>query len=130
MSQENIELVRSVFRGWHEAGGVEGMLPWFHEDIEYLPMEEDDRICGHDAMRTYFTRWMEPWDEFHVGPTEFLDRGDYVFNGVDVEGRGRGSGVPVTMHYWQVWLIRDGKAARWEEYLDRAEALEAAGLAG
>jgi hypothetical protein len=28
----------------------------------------------------------------------------------------------------QVWLIRQGKAARWEEYENRAEALEAAGL--
>ena len=41
---------------------------------------------------------------------------------------GRGSGVEVEMEYWQVWLFRDGKAARWEEYLDRQEALEAAGL--
>jgi len=32
------------------------------------------------------------------------------------------------MEYWQVWLLRDGKALRWEEYLDRAEALEAVGL--
>jgi hypothetical protein len=32
------------------------------------------------------------------------------------------------MEYWQVWLIRGDKAARWEEYFDRAEALKAAGL--
>ncbi len=104
------------------------MLPFFHEDIAYLPMDEDDTIRGHGEMRSYFARWMEPWEEFQVGPTEFLDNGDRVFNGVDMVARGRGSGVPVTMTYWQVWTIRDGTALRWEEYTDRAEALAAAGL--
>ena len=74
MSQENVEIVRAVFRGWDEAG-VEGMLPLFHEDVEYLPYEE------------------------------------------------------AKMESWQVWLVREGKVVRWEEYLDRAEALEAVGLA-
>jgi ketosteroid isomerase-like protein len=27
-----------------------------------------------------------------------------------------------------VWRLRDGKASRWDEYLDLAEALEAVGL--
>jgi ketosteroid isomerase-like protein len=127
MSQENVEIVKAVFRGWSE-GGVGGMLKFFHDDIEYLPVEEGGMIHGHDAMRRYFERWMEPWEEFQVGPTEFLDAGDYVFNGVALKGRGRGSGVEVAMEYWQVWLIRGDRAVRWEEYLDRSEALGAAGL--
>ncbi|MDQ3671381.1 MAG: nuclear transport factor 2 family protein [Actinomycetota bacterium] len=61
MSQENIELVRAIFDGWAERG-VEGMLPFFSEDIDYLPMEEGGAITGHAAMRRYFERWMEPWD--------------------------------------------------------------------
>jgi ketosteroid isomerase-like protein len=87
MSQENVEIVKAVFRGWNE-GGVGGMLKFFHGDIEYLPVEEGGMIHGHDAMRRYFERWMEPWEEFQVGPTEFLDAGDYVFNGVALKGRG------------------------------------------
>src|SRR3712207_6896500 len=39
VSQENADTVRSIFRGWAEAE-VEGMLPYFHQDIEYRPMEE------------------------------------------------------------------------------------------
>ncbi len=127
MSQENVEIVKATFRGWEDAG-VEGMLPLFHEDIEYLPMEERGAINGHDPMREYFERWMEPWDEFQIEPTEFRERDDYVFNGVAMKARGRGSGVETKMEYWQVWLFRDGKVLRWEEYLDRDEALEAVGL--
>lgn len=127
MSRENVELVKAVFRGWNEAG-VDGILKFFHDDIEYLPREEGGVIHGHDGMRRYFERWMEAWDEFQVGPTEFLEVGDYVLNGATLKARGRGSGVAVAMEYWQVWLIRAGKAARWEEYLDRTEALEAVRL--
>ena len=127
MSQENVDVVKSVFQGWDEAS-VDGMLPFFHEDIEYWPTEEGGAIHGHDGLRRYFDRWMEPWEEFHVGPTEFKHTADSVFNGVEMKARGRGSGVQTTMESWQVWRFRDGKATRWEEYTDRAEALEAVGL--
>ena len=104
------------------------MLPFYHEEFEYLPDEEGGSVHGHDALRRYFERWSEAWDNFDFGPTEFLDAGDHVFVGVAMNGRGRGSGVEVRMEGWQVWLIRGGRAARCEEYSDRAEALEAAGL--
>jgi ketosteroid isomerase-like protein len=127
MSQENIEIVKAIFRGWDDAG-VDGMLPFFHKDIEYLPTEEGATVHGHDGLRRYFERWLEPWETFTVGPTEFLAGGDYVMNGTAMRARGRGSGVEVEMEYWQVWRFHDGKAARWEEYPDRQEALQAAGL--
>ncbi len=127
MSQENVEIVRAAFRGWDERG-VDGMLTFFHDDIEYLPAEEGGNIQGHDALRRYWEGFMEAWDEFHMGPTEFLDAGDHVFNRVAINGRGRGSGVEVAMEFWQVWLIRGERAARCEEYLNRSEALEAVGL--
>ena len=127
MSQQNVEIVRAIFRGLENAG-VEGMLPFLHEEFEYFPAEERGSVHGHDGLRRYFRRWMEAWDEFHLRPTEFLDAGDHVFVGAALNGRGRGSGVEVRMEGWQVWLIRGERAARCEEYSDRAEALEAVGL--
>jgi hypothetical protein len=87
MSQENVEVVKRIFRGWDEEG-VEGMLPFFHEDIEYRPVEEGGAVHGHDALRRYFVRWMEPWEEFHVGPTEFQHTEDSVFKWHRDEGSG------------------------------------------
>ena len=127
MSQENVEIVKAVFRGLDDAG-VDGMLPFLREEFEYFPAEERGSVHGHDGLRRYFRRWMEAWDEFHLRPTEFLDAGDHVFVGAALNGRGRGSGVEVRMEGWQVWLIRGGRAARCEEYSDRAEALAAVGL--
>jgi ketosteroid isomerase-like protein len=65
MSQENVEVVKSIFRGWDEAR-VDGMLPFFHEDIEYLPTEEAGTIHGHDALRRYFERTRDCQGGRHV----------------------------------------------------------------
>ena len=58
LSQENIEIVKAIFRGWDDAG-VEGMLPFFHQDIEYLPMEEGATVHGFDSLLRYFERWTD-----------------------------------------------------------------------
>jgi ketosteroid isomerase-like protein len=127
MSQENVEIVKNAYRGLHERG-VDGLLEFIHEDVEYLPVEESGAVHGHDALRRYFVRWMEPWEEFHIRPTEFRESGEDVFAAFAMNGRGRGSGVEVANEGFQVWHFRDGRGAHIEEYVDRAEALKAAGL--
>jgi ketosteroid isomerase-like protein len=42
-------------------------------------------------------------------------------------GHGKGSGVPVEVHYWQLFWVAEGKIARRQVFMDR-DALEAAGL--
>jgi ketosteroid isomerase-like protein len=41
---------------------------------------------------------------------------------------GRGSGVPVEQEYAVIYELQDGQLVRMRLYIDRAEALEAAGL--
>ena len=53
---------------------------------------------------------------------------DRVFVTVRFHGRGRASGVEVETRLYEVYMLRDGKVLRIDEYDDRAEALEAAGL--
>ena len=54
--------------------------------------------------------------------------GDKVFQAVVARGRGKRSKVPMEQPVWIVTTLRDGLAVRVETYVDRAEALEAAGL--
>jgi len=42
--------------------------------------------------------------------------------------RGKASGVDVEYNYWVVATFRDGKARRIQWFIERADALEAAGL--
>ena len=103
-------------------------MEFFHADAEYLPFEESEAIHGLDAVRRYFEGWLDTWDSFQAEPTEFLARGDHVVVGEAFKGRGKDSGVEVAMQSWSVSLLRDGLIVRRDEFLDRAEALEAAGL--
>jgi ketosteroid isomerase-like protein len=65
----------------------------------------------------------------HVDVEEFIDVGDdRVFTWCRYTGRGRASGAPADWHLAIIFTIRDGKIVRGEEYFDRDEALEAAGL--
>jgi len=54
--------------------------------------------------------------------------GDQVFLWVRFSGHGAESGIPMEMELAHLITIREGRATRTVEYMDRAEALEAAGL--
>jgi ketosteroid isomerase-like protein len=43
-------------------------------------------------------------------------------------GRGRQSGVPIVIHYFELISLRDGKAHKIEYFRHRVDALQAAGL--
>jgi ketosteroid isomerase-like protein len=43
-------------------------------------------------------------------------------------GKGRGSGVPMELEMAQIATLRDRRITRLDNYSDRGEALEAAGL--
>jgi ketosteroid isomerase-like protein len=127
MSQE----IPERWRLWYSAltsGDLDGVMEFLHDDVEYLPFEESETIHGLDAVRRYLEGWLDTWDTFQAEPTEFLARGDHVVVGEAFKGRGKGSGVDDAMQSWSVSLLRDDQIVRRDEFLDRAEALEAAGL--
>jgi len=68
------------------------------------------------------------WDEMVMTSEEIIDAGDHLIQAILFRGRGRGSGVEVEGRFFQVHTVKDGETVRWEEFADRAEALEAAGL--
>jgi ketosteroid isomerase-like protein len=59
---------------------------------------------------------------------EIIDAGDQVVVVAHHQGRGRASGVDVDTRFYEVYTLREGKVWRVDEYTERAEALEAAGL--
>src|SRR5215217_7046427 len=83
---------------------------------------------GIDAVRAQYARWVAAYPDLTVEPLEARDAGEKVFLWVRFSGHGEGSGAPVEMELAHVLTMRDGKVARTEEFFDRAEGLEAAGL--
>jgi ketosteroid isomerase-like protein len=98
MSQENVEMVRQGFEA-------------------YLRRDLFAALAHHDADVVF-----NPAEESPV------HGGDRVVVTLHFKGRGKGSGVEVDARSHQVHTLRDGKLIRLDEYLDRDEALEAAGL--
>jgi ketosteroid isomerase-like protein len=129
MSEENVELVRRAFA--YEVYGLgdraEGEAI-FDPFVVMNPTEEGPSY-GLDAIRDNFEHWKVAWEELDVTIEELIDAGDRVFLTAHHRGRGRGSGVEVDTRLYSLYTLRDGKVLRVDEYADRAEALEAAGLA-
>jgi ketosteroid isomerase-like protein len=87
----------------------------------------------HDPRRSRrdpgpYTQWAETFEDIEFEGREMIDAGDRVFAWIRISGRGAVSGIPVEMEQAQVWMFRDGKVVRVEEYFDRAEGVRAAGL--
>jgi ketosteroid isomerase-like protein len=75
-------------------------------------------------MRTW-TGAFEGWS-FEVEGV--IDAGDQVLVMSRESGRGKGSGIEIDHEVFHVARLRHGKVVHWELYLNRGEALEAAGL--
>ena len=63
-----------------------------------------------------------------VGYSEIRDLGERIVVVGSVSGRGRASGAEAEMPINWVVEFKDSKVIRMRDYVDRAEALEAAGL--
>jgi uncharacterized protein len=131
MSQKNVDLVR---RG-HDAfrtGGEEAPFAFFDADIDLSPIEElpgVENYRGHDGVRRYFEVIRDAFGEFGWQPLEFIDLGDHVLVVTRFDAQGRSSGIPVEATIYNVFTVRDGQVVQVRGWLDRADALNAVGLA-
>jgi ketosteroid isomerase-like protein len=67
-------------------------------------------------------------EDLHSDPEEFIDAGDAVIVPFHLLARGKQSGAPVDFSGALVYWLRNGKIFRIRNYLDKSEALAAAGL--
>jgi uncharacterized protein len=130
MPDENVKFVLDGYARFN-AGEKAAELWFFAPDAEYHAAREDPDAAVHrgiDAVRRQYARWVDAYPDLTVEPLEAKGNGDKVFLWVRFSGHGEESGAPVEMELAHVITMRDGRAARIEEYFDRAEALEAAGF--
>jgi ketosteroid isomerase-like protein len=72
--------------------------------------------------------WLEGWDSYVVHVEEILDAGEQVVSLVRIKGRTTRDGVEVEHTPAAVWTVKDGVVVGLTFYLNREQALEAAGL--
>jgi ketosteroid isomerase-like protein len=127
MSQENVELVREIIAAVPDWNEVSALL---HRDARFDQTRIPDGGVyeGREACGRFFERWFGTWDEIRMTPERFIEDGDRVLALMTIEGRGKGSGVPVVIRSADLFTIRDGKIVSLVGYPDRAEALADMGL--
>ena len=130
MSQANIDFLRDGYARFN-AGEKTAELWFWHPEAEYHAAREDPDAAVHrgiDEIRKQFSSWVDAYPDLRIEILEAKDAGDQVFLWVRFVGHGAASGAPLEMELAHVYTVRDGKATRVVEFMNRREALEAAGV--
>jgi ketosteroid isomerase-like protein len=134
MSLRNVEIVRGQIDAFNR-GDFDAALDVLDEDVEWevpriaaLDAPASGVIRGREEMVQTFARWLEAWESYAFRITEALGHGERVFVAGLQTGRGRNSGLDVTVPTFHAFTLRDGKIVVMSSFSERAEALEAVGL--
>jgi ketosteroid isomerase-like protein len=124
MSQENVELVRSIYELWSNGQSARHLID---PELEYVNPSYAVE-SGTRRSRSTLGKIREVYPDFHVEPERFVDAGENIA----VIGVARGtaaSGLETRWRQGYVWTVRDGKAVRFRWFNDPHEALQAVGQA-
>jgi ketosteroid isomerase-like protein len=155
MPEENVEIVRALHDAWNrgdldapfrEAGyGIDSgrsppaselekfsdVLALIDPEVEVEP-PPGGLAAGATGHQELLRLLVEFWSQFDERRSELKEctpaGGNRVITTVLHHARGKGSRIEVEMWHHHVWTLRDGKVVRWQMFLNREEALEAAGL--
>jgi ketosteroid isomerase-like protein len=129
MSEENVEIVREALATFDRTGDFAWNLIAPDADLVNAPGSPFTNASGHEGFRDWTKDVNEAFEEWEARVDDVLDApADKVVVLNHMWGRGRGTGLELEMELNLVYTVIEGKIARIEGYLNRDEALEAAGL--
>jgi uncharacterized protein len=123
VSEQNIDIVRRIYRLWSENQSARDLIDPGLEYVNPSNAVEPGTVHGRHALG----RIREVYPDFRVEPERFVDAGEDVV----VVGVAHGTTASGAVAQWRqgyVWTIRDGKAVRFCWFNQPGEALEAVGL--
>ena len=131
MSQEDVAVVQSAYEAFRR-GDVQAIFALLHPEIELYQSEWvpwGGKYKGHEEAGYFFSKLTQTIDSM-VEPDQFIDHEE---GHVVAVGHTRGS-VRATRREFEVpivhvWTIREGKAVKFEAYIDTLQMRVALGLA-
>jgi len=139
MSEENVEIVRRLYGGGRtvrnlllQGAGLSDqpwLSLWHPECVLHEVGEIPDAATyhGREGVARYFQRLGELFDEVRWTPVEIVEGSGGVFAATNMWTRSK-AGVVTEARPFQIFRLQDGMIIYAMGYLDRKEALEAAGL--
>jgi ketosteroid isomerase-like protein len=131
VSQEDLETIRQFYervnRGdWDRA--AELVDPGIEQPGTIGGLEEPRLAHGLSEIREVYERDEEAWGDYRIEPEKLIEAGDQVVVFHREYQRGKSSGIELVTETAAVIELQGGRIVRIQGYMERAAALEAAGL--
>ena len=103
------------------------------DDLEWVPFPglpgHPRTYRGRDGFVIFMRTWTEDFEGWSIEYERLIEAPDNRVVALTHQwATGKASGVPVDLHFGQVFEIEDGRVIRARNFPDLVEALEAAGL--
>ena len=139
MSHENVELADRAVAAINETYRTGDMRPWrqyvedtFDRDIVLENTGDaftEGEWRGHEGAVGFVANQMEVLDGMWLRVDEYIYvDDDSLLVAITFGGQARHTGIAVELHPLHLLKLRDGKAVRWQIFLEREQALAAVGL--
>jgi ketosteroid isomerase-like protein len=112
-------------------GDIENVLDLCDPNVEVYKSPDVVAVIpprGRDEVGRYLESWLETWDAYRPEPKELRESDDQVVSFIHLRARGKGSRFDMEEDVADVFRIESGKITSIRLYLERGQALEAAGL--
>ena len=92
-------------------------------------IDQERVFRGREAVMGYWNEMAEAWEALRFDPERLIEAGDLVVAFWRERARSRHSDLELESNTATIFRLRDGKVVEVRGYLDREEALQAAGVA-
>jgi uncharacterized protein len=127
MSDQSVEVVKGIYAAF-AVGDVPGVLASFDSGIEWYEAEGMPYGGLHRGPESVAQKVFGPISEdvenFAVTPEEFMATDNAVAAVVRYTGTGKGTGKTLDQTAVHVWDIRNGKVARFRQFMDTVKFAE------
>jgi hypothetical protein len=127
MAEDGVGVVRGVYQAFGR-GDVAAVVGAMADDVEWYEAEGMPYggvyRGGQAVVENVFGPIMRDVPNFAVSPEEIIGSGDTVAVVARYTGTGQATGKQLNLPVVHVWDVRDGKIARFRQFIDTAMFLE------
>jgi ketosteroid isomerase-like protein len=122
--RENTELVKQGYQHFKN-GDIQGLLGLLSEDVEWTQFEiEGVPFSGTrrrpERVGEFFSQVFDTEEPLHFEPSEFVAQGEKVVALGHYAWRVKSTGREYETDFVHVFTVRDGKVAKYQEFMDTA----------
>ena len=127
MSDQNVEWVSGIYDAFSQ-GDIPTVLGAFADDVEWFEAEGMPYgglyRSGEAVLQNVFGPIAADLEGFAVTPEEYIGSGEAVAAIVRYTGTGKATGKTLDLPAVHVWELRDGKLARFRQFIDTVKFAE------